>query len=299
MVGGWVGAVLVASLAQTGRNAAQSRLTKAIGTAGATQVRFLFGLPFALMFLALVIWATGTMPPPMTLRATGFTALGALAQIGATALMLRVMQARSFALTTVWLKTEPVIVALAAALILHDPLSLPMLAAVLVATAGVIVTSRRPGAVSGMRAGAGPVLAGLMAAGLFGASAIGFRGGIIALSSGGFLIRATTILVLSLTLQSLILMVWMALFDRAALAGSFRVWRGSLGAGFLGAFASQFWFIGFALTSAANVRTLALIEVIFAQMLAFWLFGQKADRRQIIGSGIIMLGVGMLLRLQA
>jgi drug/metabolite transporter (DMT)-like permease len=150
-----------------------------------------------------------------------------------------------------------------------------------------------------MREGAGPVLAGLMAAGLFGASAVGFRGGIIALPSGGFLIRATTILVFSLTLQSLILMVWMALFDRRALAGSFRVWRGSLGAGFLGAFASQFWFIGFALTSAANVRTLALIEVIFAQALAFWLFGQRADRRQIIGSGIVMLGVGLLLRLQA
>lgn len=299
MSGGWVGAVLVAALAQTGRNAAQSRLTRAIGTVGATQVRFLFGLPFAILFLTLVGFATGEALPVLTLRSVAFTVLGALAQIGATALMLRVMQARSFALTTAWLKTEPVIVALAAALVLHDPLSWPMLLAVLVATAGVIVTSFRSSAVSGLRAGAGPVIAGLLAAGLFGASAIGFRGGIIALPSGGFLIRASTILVLSLTLQSLILMVWMGLFDRAALAGSFRVWRGSLGAGFLGAFASQFWFIGFALTSAANVRTLALVEVIFAQAAAYWLFGQKADGRQIAGMAVIMLGVGMLLRLQA
>ena len=36
-------------------------------------------------------------------------------------------------------------------------------------------------------------------------------------------------------------------------------------AGFMGAFASQFWFLAFALTAAANVRTLALVEVLFAQ----------------------------------
>ena len=37
------------------------------------------------------------------------------------------------------------------------------------------------------------------------------------------------------------------------------------GAGLLGALASQFWFIAFALTTAANVRTLALVEVMEAE----------------------------------
>ena len=87
--------------------------------------------------------------------------------------------------------------------------------------------------------------------------------------------------------------------DRAALAGSFRVWRASLGAGFLGAFASEFWFIGFSLTSAANVRTFALIEVIFAQIVARYWFTQKTSARQLAGMGVIVLGVGVLLRLHA
>ena len=43
----WIPVTLLATLAQTGRNAAQAGMTRQIGTAGATQVRFLFGLPFA------------------------------------------------------------------------------------------------------------------------------------------------------------------------------------------------------------------------------------------------------------
>ena len=49
---GWILATLIAAAAQTGRNAAQRRLTAELGTMGATAVRFLFGLPFAALFLA-------------------------------------------------------------------------------------------------------------------------------------------------------------------------------------------------------------------------------------------------------
>lgn len=296
---GWVAAVLVAAAAQTGRNAAQSRLSAQIGTAGATQVRFLFGLPFALLFLSLVRLTTGEAIPRPGGGAMGFATMGALAQIGATALMLRVMQSRSFAVTTAWLKTEPVIVALAAALFLHEAIGLLALFAILVATSGVILSSWKGGAAGQMLRDVGPAFSGLLAAGLFGLAAIGFRGAILALPSGSFLIRATTMLVVSLAIQSLILMVWMALFDRAAFLGSVRVWRSSLGAGFLGAFASQFWFIGFSLTTAANVRTLALVEVIMAQAVSYFVFHQKTDARQLTGIGVITLGVGLLLWQQA
>lgn len=291
----WVAATLTAAAAQTARNATQAHLTRAIGTLGATQVRFLFGLPFALLFLALIATATGQVPPTLTLRALTFTTLGALSQIAATALMLVTMKSQSFAVTTAWIKTEPVLVALIAAAMLGDPLTWPMLAAIAIATAGVLVMTLKPGAAPSLWSDIGPALTGLLAGALFGASAIGFRGGILALPSGDFLIRATTILVLALTLQAAVLSVWMLMFDRRALAASLGVWRTSLGAGFLGAFASQFWFLGFALTSAANVRTLALIEVIFAQAVSALIFRQPFSRRQIFGMTVIMLGVALLL----
>ncbi|MBL4926784.1 DMT family transporter [Fuscibacter oryzae] len=291
----WIAATLIAAIAQTGRNAAQAGLTKTIGTAAATQVRFLFGLPFALLFLALVAGFGPDAVPPLTLRAVGFTALGAVAQIGGTAMMLRLMQSQSFAVTTAWLKTEPVLLAIAAFAVLGDPLTLPTLLAIALATAGVVVMTLKPGAASRL-AQARPAFAGLMAAFLFGLSAIGFRGGITALEQGGFLIRATTILCLSLALQTTILGLWMGLFDRRGLIASFRHWRGSVTAGFLGAFASQFWFIGFSLTSAANVRTLALIDLVFAQMVSAWVFHQPTSRRQMAGMALIVAGVAVLLR---
>lgn len=290
----WILTTLIAALAQTGRNAAQSGLTRQIGTLGATQVRFLFGLPFAVLALALAVPLTGEAVPLPGVASLGAVALGAVAQIGATALMLLTMKAQNFAVTTAWLKTEPVIVALTSAMVLAEPISWPMLGAIGVATAGVLGMTVKPGT-----AGWGDLRAagmGLAAAGLFGLSAVGFRAGILGLPQGGYLIRATTVLVLSLGLQTAILLIWLALFDRGALVASFRVWRSSIVAGFLGAFASEFWFLSFAQTSAANVRTLALVEVIFAQALALRM-GQRASLRQLAGMAVIVLGVAWLLRL--
>lgn len=289
-------AALIAAAAQTARNATQASLTRAIGTIGATQVRFLFGLPFACLFLVLATTLTAEPIPALTWRALGFTTLGAVAQIAATALMLLTMKSRGFGVTTAWLKTEPVMVALIAAVVLGDPLTLPALAAIALATAGVLLMSVKPGTGLAMWRQGGPALTGILAGALFGASAIGFRGGITSLESGGFLIRATTTLVLSLGLQTAMLMVWLLLFDRTALRASFGHWRSSLGAGFLGAFASQFWFIGFSLTSAANIRTLALVEVIFAAAVSRYVFRQAITTRQIIGMAVICAGVGWLLR---
>jgi len=288
-------ATLVAAVAQTARNAAQAGLTREIGTLGATQVRFLFGLPFAVIFLGLAAWGMGEAPPALTAGSLGYAALGALAQIGATALMLVTMQSRSFAVTTAWIKTEPVIVALVATVVIGDPLTPAKLVAILVATAGVLILSTRPETARGMLRDAAPVATGLLAGFLFGLAAIGFRGGILALPEGSFLIRASTILVVSLVLQSGVLLVWLLAFDRRALAGSFRVWRASILAGFLGAFASQFWFIGFSLTTAANVRTLALVEVILALGVSALVFRQPVSRQQVVGTAVILLGVGLLL----
>jgi drug/metabolite transporter (DMT)-like permease len=293
----WVPVTLLAAAAQVGRNAAQSGLTRRIGTLGATQVRFLFGLPFALMFLIAVTFATGEAVPLPGARSFTFALLGASAQIGATALMLVTMKSVNIAVTTAWLKTEPVLVALASALVLADPLSLPMLGAIAIATCGVLLMTLKPGVAPWRDARA--ALTGLAAAALFGASAICFRGSILALPEAGFLIRATTILVLSLALQTVLLLAWMALFARGALAASFGVWRQSLLAGLLGAGASQLWFLGFALTSAANVRTLALVEVIFAQGVSVLVLRQKTGPRQLAGMAVVVLGVGLLLRLDA
>ena len=292
----WIPVTLAAAVAQTGRNAAQRGLTERLGTLGATNVRFLYGLPFALAFLALALGLTGSSAPTLTPHAVAFAALGALAQIAATALMLQAMRTQGFGLVTAWLKVEPVLVALVGWAILGEALTLPMLAAISVAVAGVLVMTLKPGQGSAMLSGLGPAALGLAAGLAFGLSAIGFRGAITALPDGGFLIRALTMLALTLALQTFALGLWLGIRDRAALTGSFRAIGPSLAAGFLGALASAFWFTGFALTTAANVRTLALVEVLLALLVARFTFGQRTSPRQLAGMAVLLLGVGLLLR---
>ncbi|MFO1202115.1 MAG: EamA family transporter [Tabrizicola sp.] len=295
----WIPITLAAAIAQTGRNAAQRGLTERLGTMGATNVRFLYGLPFACAFLALALWLTGESLPTLTPRALTFTALGALAQIAATALMLQAMRTQGFGLVTAWLKIEPVLVALIGWAILGESLTLPMLVAIAVAVAGVLVMTLKPGQGRAMLADLRPASLGLLAGLAFGLSAIGFRGAITALPEGSFLIRALTCLALTLALQTAALGLWLAVNDRPALTGSARAFMPSLAAGFLGAAASAGWFTGFALTSAANVRTLALVEVVLALLVARYTMGQRTTSRQLIGIGILLVGVVLLLRSQA
>lgn len=292
----WIPATLLAAAGQVARNSMQRRLTGLIGTVGATQVRFLYGLPFAILFLVLIVVVTGERLPLPGSGFVPFLALGACTQVVATALMLAAMRDRSFSVVTALLKTEAVQIAVFGALVLGDRLTALGAAAVVVATAGVALVSWTP-RVADEAAGGGlrPVALGVTAGGLFALSAVGFRGAILALDSGSPVLRATTALSCALALQTALLLVWLVLFDRPALLGSLRYWRSSLGAGLVGAAASQFWFIGFALTAAVNVRTLALVEVVLAQAVSRRLFLQATSRRETAGIALIVLGVGLLL----
>ena len=59
----WIVITLIAAASQTARNAMQKGLTTTVGTVGATLVRFLFGLPFAVVSLLLVVKVTGLALP--------------------------------------------------------------------------------------------------------------------------------------------------------------------------------------------------------------------------------------------
>jgi drug/metabolite transporter (DMT)-like permease len=128
---------------------------------------------------------------------------------------------------------------------------------------------------------------------LFAASAIGYRGAILSLHQIGFVLGATFSLAAGLSLQTLLLLVWLLLFKRDTLKSLVALWRPSLLAGFSGAAASQCWFLAFALATAASVRTLALVEILFAQGVTHFIFRQKTSLRE--AAGIILLLAGAVL----
>ena len=292
----WIPFTLLAAACQTARNAMQRELTTKLGTVGATHVRFLFGFPFALVFLAGVFMATGLPMPVLPWMFWPWAVVGAGAQILATALMLATMSDRSFVVTIAYIKTEAIQAAIFGLIFLGDPLTIGMVVAILIATAGVVTMSLKgKGAIEG---GYRPVALGLFSGAAFAISAVGYRGAILSLELPSFLLAATLTLAIGLILQAGLLTLYLALRDRAVLTAIARAWRPSLFAGFMGATASEFWFLAFALTSVANVRTLALVEVLFAQAITIFAFKQATTTRDALGIALIAAGVLLLIWVQ-
>ena len=288
----WVILTLLGAAGQTARNSLQRELTPRLGALGATLVRFLFGFPFALLFLCSLLLWSGAALPKTNAAFAGWTLVGAFTQIAATALMLLTMERRSFVVTVAYLKTEPLLVALLGVTLLGDHLTTLMAAAILLATAGVALISVKSKALQG--GGAMPVLLGLSSAALFAGSAIGYRGAILALHRTDYLLPATFALATGLTLQTLLLLLWLLIFKRATLRAIFALWKPSLLAGFAGAAASEFWFLAFALATAASVRTLALVEVVFAQAVSKFVFKQKTTLAEAAGMALLVTGAGLI-----
>ena len=289
----WIPFTVTAAFGQVARNAMQRSLTAPLGTWGATNIRFLFGLPFSLVFFAVVIAFTGDPVPWPVVAFWLWLLLGALCQIVGTGLMLIAMNDSSFVATTAYLKTEAIQTAIFGFVFLGDHLTWLKVVAILIVTLGVIVTALRPAGARGF-AELKPMVLGLVAAACFALSAVGFRGAIITVQGVSFVTAASCTLVFGLFVQTLVLTIYLLMRAPQILTKILRLWKPSLFAGFMGAFASQFWFLAFALTAAANVRTLALVEVLFAQAVSYYSFKQPLSMREFGGIVLIVIGVGLL-----
>jgi drug/metabolite transporter (DMT)-like permease len=289
----WIPFTIVASLGQVARNAMQRSLTGPLGTWGATNIRFLFGFPFSVIFFVVAVIASGDHVPWPTASFWPWLLLGALTQIIGTGMMLLAMNERSFVVTTAYLKTEAIQTAIFGFVFLGDHLTAIKVIAILIATIGVVITALRPGGEKSF-AEIKPTVTGLAAAAAFALSAVGYRGAIITVPGVSFVTAASYTLVWGLFVQTLLLTIYLLWRVPDVLKKILSLWRPSMLAGFMGAFASQFWFLSFALTAAANVRTLALIEVLFAQAVAYYSFKQPISGRELSGIVLIVIGVALL-----
>lgn len=290
----WAGATIAAAAFQVGRNALQRGMMSRTGPWGATLVRFLFGLPFSLVFVA-VAFAFAPDVAPRFGAAFWWPALsGALAQVLATAALLLAMHYAGFAVGTALQQSSVPLAAIAGLLVFDDNLSPLGWSGVALTTLGlaILVWPRRTG-------GQKPVLGvglGVASGLLFGFALNAFRHAGLRLEPQHPFFAAMASVAIVQTVQAGTLILYLLWRDRPALVAVITGWRESFGAGLFGALASSGWFFALNLAPAAAVRALGLIEMPIAALAGHRLFREGLSFRQMLGVVVVTIGVAMTAR---
>jgi drug/metabolite transporter (DMT)-like permease len=289
----WIPATLAAAALQVARNAAQRGLIGGAGPWGATLVRFLFGLPFSLVFVALA-WAVS---PGVAPRFAGpflyFALTGALAQVLATAALLVAMRRAGFAVATALQQSSLPLAGVLGWLVFHDPLSARAWAGVWIATAGLALLSwpqKGVNPTAGERPVSGAVY-GLLSGLLFGFSLNAYRHAGLALEPGRALFAAVATVAFTQAVQSAGLGGWLAVRHPGALEAVLSSWRRSLFAGFCGAAASALWLTALNLAPAASVRAVGVVESPIAAAAGRRLFAERLSAAKLFAGALVALGV--------
>lgn len=304
----WIALTVGAAFLQNVRSALQKSLKGKLGTGGATFVRFIYGFPFALLYFAVLTVGFDFEVPEVNARFLLSAAVGGVAQIVATALLVSLFDKRNFAVGTTYSKTETVQAALFAIVFLGETISLSAAVGILISLCGVIAISAARG-IGGSNAGSsgGPLRAllatlgsrsaaiGLASGAAFGISAVAYRAASLSLNGETFLIQAAMTLVCVLAFQSIVMAVYLALRTPTELSASFRAWKAAIWVGASGAAASVGWFTAMTLQNVALVRALGQIELVFTLAASWLIFRERIVRWEMIGIVLVTAGILVIL----
>ncbi|MEO0496752.1 MAG: EamA family transporter [Pseudomonadota bacterium] len=298
----WIAITIGAAFLQNIRSSFQKHLKGRIGTTGATFVRFGFGLPVAATYAVLVAWLWGYEFPRLTGHFALWVCIAAMAQIGAQACLVALFAWRNFTVGTAYSRTEPVFAALFALIFVGEILPLIGLVAVIITVVGVVLISvARPK--EGERIsprtlitslGTKPTLIGLASGTLFGVSASGYRVASTSLDTPHFFVAAVTTLLLAISVQTLVMLAYMALREPDQIGKIARVWKPAALVGLVGATATFGWFSAFTLQQAALVKVVAQVEMIFTYATSILIFRERINRLEVVGVSLIVLGICVL-----
>ncbi len=298
MVEPWIALTVTAALLQSVRTAGQKELTASLTVLAGTYVRSLIGLPVMLVYLGLVTVATAAPWPAFSLRFAVCCLVTAMTQLAATMALLALYQLRNFAVSNQIGKSDIVFTAVIGAALLGAHLSPTSWAALALTTVGVItIMAARAGAADtgalswrellASRATALGLFVGLM----FGICNLTLREAALSLAApSAYLAGALTVACVT-ALQVAIMGVWLGAREPGTYA---RIADKGRLAGFVGvtsALGSIAWFTAFALESAAHVRIVGQIEVVFTLLISAFYFRERLTTQEGLGIALTIAGI--------
>lgn len=294
----WILFTIGAAFLQNIRNSLQKSLNNVLSTVGAAYTRFAFGLP-----LAIIYWATLTSLDAQALDWNAefwwFTILGGTSQIMAMWFTLRAFALRGFAVGTAYSKTETFQTAIFTIILLGEAVSGTVFLAIAISFVGVCFLSLAKSDVtfrdflfSWTRKAA---LMGLGSGAMLGISGTSYRGGALALGGDSALLAAATTLMVALAIQTVLMTAYLHMKEKGELANVWRNRHKAFAVGIVSMMGSVGWFTAMTLISAAHVRVLGQVELIFTFFTSVLIFKEKITSAELFGTLLIVGGLMFLL----
>ena len=287
----WILITIVAAFSQNIRSALQKNLKNTLSTWGVTGARFVYAAPLALLLAAFVLSREGDIGLSINGSFVGYGVVAGLGQILATGLLIHLFSARNFTVATALTKTEPIQTALFGIVLLGEHISPLIAATILISIVGVMLVSIPKG--QSVKSGLfnQSALTGIVSGGLFGLSSVAYRGASLSLEAGGVFLRASLTLAFVSLFQSLMIFIWLRLREPGQTALLLRHWRAAGLVGLAGMVGSLCWTLAVTLETAAHVRAVGQVEVIFLLATSMLIFKEGLTAREISGALLVALGV--------
>ncbi len=291
----WLPATLLAGLFQAWRTAVQQRVRAELSLNAAGLVRYLYGLPVGLTLLAAYLLWRGQAFPALGHASLPWAALGGLAQLIATNLLLMAFGYRNYVVGTAYAKTEAVQGAILAMILLGELLTPLTWVGIAIGVAGVIIISSGGARLRIADLVQPAALCGLGAGFLFALTSIFVKSSTFAVETPDKILAALTVLVAVQASQTLMQGGYVLWREREEVPKIFRSWRVSGQVGLLAALGSACWFTGFASAPVALVRAVGQVEVIFT--LGFGHFYLREPLKRSEAAGLLLVGAGVVVAL--
>lgn len=304
----WIFLAVLGAFLQAIRTAAQRDLNKHLSTLATTYVRSLFGLPVLTIYLLLVLAVTREGLPSFGWTYLAYTFAGAMAQVVATVLLIKMFTLRSFGVGTMLTKVDIVITAILGALFFSERLSAAGVIALAIVMAGVVMMSfERTQKVGWITAQPGSGWTGVLIAAVvdkanlvalgcataFAISFLTFREAALVIGDGTFLWRGGWTVLLAILMQTVIVGAWLAWREPGLARKLTSHLRLSAFIGTTSAVGSICWFTAFALQNASYVRAVGQIEVVFTLLVSALYYRERISPLEYAGIALTVAGVLM------
>ena len=293
----WILASLMAATLQTVRFMLQKVLSQTkLSTAGATFSRFCYSAPFLWGSVSFYFLKSGKEPPELSFWFWIYASLGGVAQILATVCVVALFKSRNFAVGITFKKTEVVQAVLVSIILLQEGVSLEGLGAILIGLLGVLMLSDQSNVSDAQthrffnRATGLGIMSGL----LFAISAVSYRGATLEVSMPSAMTTAMITLLWVVTLQVVLLGVWIYLREPGQLTAVWKARKSAVWVGLTSMGGSFGWFTAFSVQNAAYVKAVGQIEILLSMAVGYFFFHEKLTVREFVGVGFLAISVIIL-----